>query len=74
MDSPTLFREFSLPVSLFLSTPKDNLPAGFPDYSVWTPERWAAYPGLSNYHDLHKERVWWWKYGYRLRDPTRPKN
>ena len=67
MDSPT-------PSSLVSSTPQDTEIVGYPDYSVWTEERWAAYPGLANYHNPTKERKWWWRYGFRLRDCSRPKN
>ncbi|ORY59193.1 uncharacterized protein BCR38DRAFT_445889 [Pseudomassariella vexata] len=75
MTLPTVSSAPSSPTSSFASTPsrsQDNQPVGFPDYSLWTSERWARYPGLLNGHDSKAERKWWWKHGYRLKDPKGP--
>ncbi|KAI1285133.1 hypothetical protein F5Y03DRAFT_402205 [Xylaria venustula] len=41
-------------------------PHGFPDYSVWTEERFREYPGYVTCHEIRAEVKWWWEHGYRL--------
>lgn len=53
---------------------QDTQDSSFPDYSVWDEAAFARYGGLLYYHDPAKERSWWWKIGFRLRDPNRPRN
>lgn len=74
MDSPTPSGTLSSPTSSVVSTPTplNDEPESFPDYSIWTPDRFAAFPGLGLYHEPKKELKWWWKYGFRLKDPKRP--
>ncbi|KAH8193505.1 hypothetical protein TruAng_012329 [Truncatella angustata] len=74
MGSPTPLGTPSSPTSSVASTPTplNREPESFPDYSIWTPDRFAAFPGLGLYHEPKKELKWWWKYGFRLKDPKRP--
>jgi len=44
------------------------LPTSGLDYSVWTAERYALWPGLVAAPDGTRERAWWWQYGYRMKD------
>jgi hypothetical protein len=38
-----------------------------PDYSLWNESRWARFPGHQLAHDPHRQRAWWWPFGYRLK-------
>lgn len=51
-----------------LSTPTPSNPPGFPDYEVWTPEKFERFPGFTIFHDTSRERTWWWQFGFRMKD------
>jgi hypothetical protein len=44
-----------------------------PDYSLWTAEKYARWPGLVEFHDTLAERSQWWRFGYRMKDERSPK-
>jgi hypothetical protein len=45
-----------------------------PDYSLWTAQKYALWPGFTTFHDSVAEKNPWWQFGYRMRDErTTPK-
>jgi hypothetical protein len=56
----------SSPCSSLRSSPFPDQPDV--DYSRWTPDRFATFPGYISAHDHKAERSSCWKYGYRMRD------
>jgi hypothetical protein len=45
-----------------------TVPTSQPDYSAWTAERYAMFPGLVASPDSTREKAWWWQHGYRMKD------
>lgn len=43
-------------------------PSRFPDYEIWTADRFQRFPGLTACHDPARERTWWWQFGFRMKD------
>ncbi|OBS15738.1 hypothetical protein FPOA_13466 [Fusarium poae] len=44
----------------------------FPDYDVWTADKFRRFPGFTIGHDPSRERTWWWHFGFRMKD-NRPR-
>ncbi|KAL3588058.1 hypothetical protein FPOAC2_13957 [Fusarium poae] len=42
----------------------------FPDYDVWTADKFRRFPGFTIGHDPSRERTWWWHFGFRMKDNT----
>lgn len=43
-------------------------PSRFPDYEAWTTDRFGRFPGFTICHDPSRERIWWWQFGFRMKD------
>ncbi|KAM7210106.1 hypothetical protein V8F06_014509, partial [Rhypophila decipiens] len=43
-------------------------PSRFPDYGVWTTDKFERFPGFTICHDPSRERTWWWQFGFRMKD------
>lgn len=55
------------------SSSSSTVPSDTPDYSLWTAEKYALWPGLIEFHDTLAERSHWWRFGYRMKDERHPK-
>lgn len=45
-----------------------------PNYSLWTVQKYALWPGFTTFHDSVAEKNPWWQFGYRMKDErTSPK-
>ncbi|KHO10676.1 FluG domain-containing protein [Metarhizium robertsii ARSEF 23] len=50
------------------STSSAHEPSRFPDYQMWTTERFKRFPNFTACHDPSRERTWWWQFGFRMKD------
>lgn len=51
-----------------LSSSTKNSSNVFPNYNVWTADRFERFLGFITCYDPSRERTWWWQFGFRMKD------